>query len=544
LLSLSGSFAHEGHDHNDGRPPLPTSTYPRVTTKSELYEVVGILKGGHLAIYLDELGTNRPVTEAQLRVTIGDGEPIEAGPAENGVFAISSPRLAEAGSVEVLFDISASHGDDLLVGNISTPQASPGAGSPPAAVSWVTSVPLPVRNPPALAMVVVGLGVLFGYLRRRRRYVTAMATGTAAVGTLIVLAVVAVGLEGRQPAPGSPAQAESLSDAPRRLPDGTAFVAKPSQRLLEVHTVVAKPETVRPAINLIGRVIGDPNRTGIVQSIHGGRVIPLDSGLPRIGQSVRKGDVLAQVDPYLPLADRTTILEKAAEVEQLIGVAEAKIRRLRPLAERGVVPQGQLIDAEAELEGLRRRREAIRNTRTEPELLRAPTDGVIALAKPMAGQVVQAQDVLFQIVDPNGLWVEALVYGDVDPTSLGKATAAATSGQTMELTYQGSSRALQQHALLVHFAIVDPPPNISVGQPVTVVAQSGGEKTGLVVARNAVTRSANGETIVWLHVDAERFEGRPVRTQPFDASRFIVAAGLSEGERIVVRAADLVNQIR
>ena len=109
---------------------------------------------------------------------------------------------------------------------------------------------------------------------------------------------------------------------------------------------------------------------------------------------------------------------------------------------------------------------------------------------------------------------------------------------------QGFSRALQQHALLVDFAIVDPLPNISIGQPVTVVAQSGGEKIGLVVARNAVTRNANGETIVWLHVDAERFEARPVRTQPFDASRFVVAAGLSEGERIVVRAADLINQIR
>ena len=47
-----------------------------------------------------------------------------------------------------------------------------------------------------------------------------------------------------------------------------------------------------------------------------------------------------------------------------------------------------------------------------------------------------------------------------------------------------------------------------------------------------------------LHVDAERFEARPVRMQPVDATRFVVAAGLSEGERLVVRGADLINQIR
>ena len=172
-----------------------------------------------------------------------------------------------------------------------------------------------------------------------------------------------------------------------------------------------------PAAKLIGRVIGDPSRTGVVRSIHGGRVIPLESGIPRIGQFVRKGDVLARVDPYLPLADRTTISERSGEIEQLIALAESKIRRLRPPAERGAVPQGQVTDLETELEGLRLRREAIRNTRTEPELLRAPTDGVIALAKAAPGQVVQPQDVMFQIVDPKGFWVEALVYGDVDPNS-------------------------------------------------------------------------------------------------------------------------------
>jgi multidrug resistance efflux pump len=68
---------------------------------------------------------------------------------------------------------------------------------------------------------------------------------------------------------------------------------------------------------------------------------------------VRKGDILAKIDPYLPLADRTTILEKTGEIEQLIAVADARVRRLRPLAERGAVPSSQVSDAETELEGLR-----------------------------------------------------------------------------------------------------------------------------------------------------------------------------------------------
>src|SRR5215813_11244378 len=94
LLFLPGSFAHEGHEHNDGEgPAVPASAYQRVSTQSELYEVVGILKGDRLAIYLDDFATNEPVTDAKVRVTVGDGEPIDAGEAVNGVYSIAWPRL-------------------------------------------------------------------------------------------------------------------------------------------------------------------------------------------------------------------------------------------------------------------------------------------------------------------------------------------------------------------------------------------------------------------------------------------------------------------
>jgi RND family efflux transporter MFP subunit len=552
FLSLSAPFAHEGHDDDDAtRSALASSTYPRVSARSELYEIVGIVKGGRLSIYLDHFATNEPVADAKVKVAIGDTESADAEPTENGVYTISFPRSTPSGSVDIVFNITAASGDDLLVGALTSPsdtEASDAAASSigPVSSTWIASIPWPIRHPIVLILITFGLGVLFGHFHRSGRFVPAVATGTVAAGILVILVVVALSGNDHDRS-GSAARTTTgtgMSDAPRRLPDGTAFVAKPTQRLLEVRTAVAKPETGRPAVNLIGRVIGDPNRTSVVQSIHGGRVIPLEGGIPRIGQSVSKGEVLVQVDPYLPLADRTTISEKTGEIEQLIAVAETKLRRLRPLAEGNAVPKGQVTDIEAELAGLRLRREAIRNTRTEPELLRAPTDGVIAVAKVVPGQVVQPQDMLFQVVDPKAFWVEALVYGTVDATSLADATAVATGGQTMRLAFQGFSRALQQHASLVQFAVSEPPADLSIGQPVTVVAKSGVPVTGFVVPRDAVVRSANGEAIVWLHVEPERFEPRPVRTQPFDATRVVVAAGVTEGERVVTRGADLVNQIR
>ena len=106
-----------------------------------------------------------------------------------------------------------------------------------------------------------------------------------------------------------------------------------------------------------------------------------------------------------------------------------------------MVPQSQIIDAETELEGLRRRRDGCMRDAVAPEVLRAPIDGVIAAARVVAGQVVQAQDLLFQIVDPASLWVEAFDYGEIDPATLKEATAVAAAGQPMTLAFQGCSRA-------------------------------------------------------------------------------------------------------
>ena len=545
-LALGQHFAlaHEGgHDQDDSeRALLAASTFPRIVAKSETYELVGILRNDRLSIYLDRVPSNEPVTGAKITVTIADAEPANTQLSDDGTYTLLRPHVPRSGTIDVVFNISEQGGGDLLVGTLSLPQDMSEAAALGRATTWITAVPWAIRHPVALTFAILGLTILFTRYRHRSRPIAA----TAAALMLVFAGFLVVTLRAEDRLPDGSAKKifSDMSDAPRRLPGGAAFIAKPTQRLLEVRTAAAAAVTASPAVTLIARVIGDPNRTGVVQSLHGGRVVPLEGGLPRIGQSVRKGEPLVQVDPYLPLADRTTISEKTGEIEQLIAVAESKIRRLRPLAERGAVPQSQVNDLETELEGLRQRREAVRTSRTELELLRAPTEGVIAAVKVVAGQVVQAQDSLFQIVDPQGLLVEALVYGALDPESLADATATTTSGQVLSLSFRGFSRTLQQQASIVQFTIPDPPANLSVGQPLTVMAKSGTPVTGLIVPKDAVVRSANGESVVWLSLEPERFEARPVRTRPFDATRLIIAGGLMQDDRVVIRGADLVNQIR
>jgi cobalt-zinc-cadmium efflux system membrane fusion protein len=545
----SAASAHSGHDHASAGKVENATSVPRFTVQSENYELVGVVQSGRLRIFLDRFATNEAVTDAKISVTLGsDGETIARNEAD-GTYTVISDTLAGQGAIDLIVTVTAPSGDDLLIGSLQLPSHVMAPTRPElsfrdrllqklGAIS-TGSLPLGASGTGGLAL---AFGVLVGVAARRKsRLVAVIGLGLAAFALST-----ASGFSHEGESHGSEAVKSmvSVGDAPQRLPGGTVFLPKTSQRILEVRTAIAKSTDAQKAIHLVGRVISDPNRGGLVQSIGGGRVVAPERGLPRVGQAVKKGEILASIERPLPPEERINLSEKTGELDQLIASAETKLNRVRQLVERKVAPPSQVSDAEVELDGLRRRREIIRSTRAELEELRASADGVIASAKVAAGQVVQAQDVLFQIVDPDGFLIEALAYNAVDPMTIATATAVGADGRTMNLRFQGFSRALQQQAIVIQFTIEGRGAGLNVGQPVAVYAKSGAPVNGIILPRDAVVRGNSGEPLVWRHTAPEQFEARPVRTESFDATKVIVRAGIAENDRIVTRGAELINQIR
>ncbi|WP_449409697.1 efflux RND transporter periplasmic adaptor subunit [Methylobacterium komagatae] len=534
------------HSHEPAPAAAAAQGTPRVTMQSDLYQVVGTLKGDRLTLHVDRSEDNEPVTGATVSVTV-EGEAVAATANADGTYAASSPHLAEPGSNDLVVQVAGPDGEDLLIGTLvvaepAHPAADAGTGHAHAGMPLLAHLkerfgqPEPGR---AWALAVFAIGLALGLaLRSRRMRPAAFVAGAVLVVALTGTAFAHGGEDHDHDAPTATPGSNNL----QRLPDGSVFVPKPSQRILEVRTTTVRPSEVAGATRLIGKVIPDPNRGGLVQSIGGGRVIAPEAGMPRLGQAVRKGEVLARVERPIIQADQAIVVEKVGEIEQMIALAEAKLARAKRLVTTGSGTAISVSDLEIELEGMRRRRAVVSDIRTTPETLTAPADGLIASTRVVAGQVVQPQDVLFQVVDPRNLWVEALSFEEA-PTSAG-ATALTVDGATLRLEPKGVSRALQQQATVLQFAVVDPPGNLRVGQPVTVLAATGTSAAGIVLPRNAIVRGTGGEAMVWRHAAPERFEPRQVRVEPVDATRVVVRAGVKEGERVVVRGADLINQIR
>ena len=193
LLSVAPLAAHEGHDH--GAPPAPVATAgsPRVALHSDAYELVGIMRGDRLTLFLDRYAGNAPVTDAGLVVTIGTGADVAAIPTPEGTYVVASDRLVGAGPLELVFAITHPGGDDLLIGTLDRP-AAPAAGasagsghaSPQAASVVIAGRPVPVLY---LAMgAALAVGLLLGATLRRSRPALSMA------GLVLVLLIAGTGL--------------------------------------------------------------------------------------------------------------------------------------------------------------------------------------------------------------------------------------------------------------------------------------------------------------------------------------------------------------
>ena len=341
-------------------------------------------------------------------------------------------------------------------------------------------------------------------------------------------------------APGSAVNASGLA----RLPDGSVNVPKAAQRRMAIRTVLALESDAAATVEMPGRVIMDPNASGRVQAVYGGRIEPGPTGLPFAGQAVKRGEVLAHVRYHAEPFSQGAQQSQLAEMRALRQLAEQRLQRLEDLE--GTVPRKEIDAARTEAASLAERERSIGNSLVAREALTAPVSGVIARTDLVVGQVVEPRDVLFEVVDPARMLVEATT---ADAKVAANVAGASLQGMPeVSLRLLGASRTLRDGVLPLTFAVTPVKAGtalpVAIGQPVTVVAQSKERIKGMVLPAQAVVRNPSNEPIVWIKSGAERFIPQPVQFRALDASTVVVTQGLSADNRVVVQGAPLIAQIR
>lgn len=538
LLLMAGAEAHEGHDHGAPPPPVSTTVAPRMEASTSALELVAVSGSDAVTIYLDAFGSNEPLDGAGIDVDAA-GETLQSTPVGDGVYTFVPKWAGRPGSYDLAFTIQAGDLIDVLTGTLVIPSPPEPAMPPPQVLGGFIPPDLASNIARRLsaadpALLVTGglsfvAGLLLALVFRRRR---SAAAAVLAAGMLVANPSAEAASTGAVPI--------AASDLAQRLPDGTIFVPKSTQRVLAIRTLFTEEGEHPGTVELPARVIPDPNASGYVQSSMGGRLMAPEGGFPRLGARVEAGQVLAMVVPVIGAADLTSQQAQLREVEQEISLIETKLRRYRMLKD--VVSTSAVEDAALELEGLKARRQVLATLTAEPEKLVAPVGGVIAAANAVAGQMAEPSTVIFQIIDPQRYWVEALSYQALPITGAGEGRLS--DGRVLPISYRGTGLADRNQAVPVQFEIEGEAGMLRAGQLLTVLAHTDAGRRGVAVPRTAVIRGSNGQSIVYEHISAENFRPREVRVEPLDGDRVLLVSGLGPGRRVVSQGAELLNQIR
>jgi hypothetical protein len=578
LESFSWVMAHEGHDHGSTLPPLPTQTLtPRVEVKSADFELVGIVEPDEatLTIYLDVFATNEPINQAKIEVEESGLFKAIAKPSHTGTYLIQSQELTSPGKHELVFTIETEQLADLLLGELTIP---PPKDSEPVSKlntngwlnsqsnwlsvlsqwqvrlgEWLSYVSAGSSEPTGFTWGLLVTVVIVGLLIMRWLVKTGQQRPIFAITLLLVLvgiffAVASMAHEGEDHSeqanhPVATPLSGLANSTAIRLPDGSVFMPKPIQRLLNIRTHLAKITQVAQAVELHnGHIIADPSYSGVVQAPLAGRIELTTAGLPHLGQKVNKDQILAYLIPIASDVDRAEQQVEIANLAGQIEIVQKNINRLNQLGNNSA--RKELEDAQVELSSLQLRQTTLAASLTNKIPLKYPITGVVAVRHISVGQVVEAREILIEIINPDKLWVEALVYDPAWVEQIVTAQAITTNQQVLSLSLVGLTYQLREHALPLQFRITSPLPFLAVEQPVKVFASLKQTLPGIALPNSAVLKGNNSQNLVWVHESAEQFKPVTVSAQAVDANQVVVVAGLQANERVVIEGATLLGQVR
>lgn len=111
------TLAGEGHDHGEAPAASSGPALPRFAATSENFELIGVLNGRDLTLWLDHAADNSPVEGANLELEIG-GVKVEVEQHEAGEFEAELAEEPEEGEVAIKAKVGVGQRTELLSGDL------------------------------------------------------------------------------------------------------------------------------------------------------------------------------------------------------------------------------------------------------------------------------------------------------------------------------------------------------------------------------------------------------------------------------------------
>lgn len=337
-----------------------------------------------------------------------------------------------------------------------------------------------------------------------------------------------------------------------------------------------------------GRISDTINATGVIKATPDGEallpapaagVVRAAGTFPRIGQLVKKGQILAVLAPRLGGdTDQATLDANASKTRVALELTRRERERMETLFKDEAIPEKRLIEAranekmaEAEFRAGQARAGQL-SSGAGGIALRSPIDGVLADVSVASGAFVAEGAPLFHVADTRRLWLEARVpesnlgrlgtpngvrfsVEGFEPTfTVDIDTTAQTKTDRKTQNKPGDPNTNQNGRLVAIGGVVDPATRtvpaiveftnpggaLRLGMSAKVQLLTGALKDTLLIPASAV-QDESGTQVVYVQTGGESFERRLVQTGPRNGDRIAITAGLEAGQRIVSQGAYLIR---
>lgn len=347
-------------------------------------------------------------------------------------------------------------------------------------------------------------------------------------------------------------------------PEGVSFLKEQQWKVLSKAEPVTRRRLVE-RLRVPARVRAKPGFSAtITTQVSGQLVAASGQALPQPGQRVDAGQLLALLKPNFSEAGARVSESQAEFATAKAGLdqAEAAYNRTKKLAAEQAKSARELQEVQLAYQSAKARyaaaagvlstfRQAGGTLSPDAPLLmelRAPIAGFLNAVAAGPGEVVAANQLIFTVLNPETVWIEAGIP-ESGVARLSKARDAAVEapgdpGRFTPITGQGRGQLLSlglevdavTRTVPLLFETANPEGMFRVGQDILLHVETARVEESVAVPESALVEEGD-QLVAFVQIGGETFEKREVKVGIRDTGFVQVLDGVKEGERVVTKGA-------
>lgn len=532
LFSGETLLAHGGEDHGDSKPKakaIPKNYFTTVGL-SDVYELLlkyEPIKPGHdshLKLFVSDFETNEPVDSAKITITSPEDDKLkfEVKRLDNGIYEIHC-NFPDKKIYSLTVNINSSLGADL----ISIPDIEVGKELPK------TEEVAVVKSFFDKGWVLVSLGFLgallltflMNKLKSKRVNVTFLA---------ILLFVGTTPLPTQQLfAHGGEDHGDENKKSGSGDISGSIEVLKETQFLFDVYTKKISVSDFTESTKLFGTIIPSSNGQAIVTSPQNGKIVSLNVN---VGEQVKQGQQLAIIEQNIDAAAQVNLLAEKNNIDAEYEAAKKEYDRIQTIKD--IASKKEVAESEARYQKASENKKLFNSSGGKTVILKSPIDGYVGNFTFSIGSTINANEVVFTIINLSKVYVEAQVFDkDAEKVNEGvKYTVVCTNDNhktaEVKLLAQGQSINPTNQSQKVLFEMENKDGEFKIGEFVNINVFASQSQKKIAVPNSAISQ-INGKSIVFMKDYAEQYSLVFVSLGEDNGSFTVINKGVEEGERIV-----------